>query len=374
MQCQCILANGEQCKRIVVNGNLCWQHKNKCKKLVDNLPIENKQSDILSMDIQPNKSIKIDKYNMISNNNNSNNIKQSDILSFKTPYEQSIKIDKYNISSKKPIIKQLENYDKIISEEEWMNRYQLSSELGKGGFGITYSGYDKLEDRNVAIKMINIKWSGGYDRINRILDELKILESLSRFITIDECYPYILCYYDGFISTYMNIEYVFLITELIEGYDLRSLIKDKIKPIYYEDILICMKNLTEALVYIHSKGYAHVDIKPENIIFDTNVNKYKIIDFGLACFNDYTCSGRGGTEGYIPNFYISDNLFGKQKQDIYAIGRVFYELLKYAQIYEGNNDKNLYLQLLSITYKTSVKDEYELPSAEHLLELINNIN
>ena len=61
--------------------------------------------------------------------------------------------------------------------------------------------------------------------------------------------------------------------------------------------------MLNALKYCHSKGIAHCDLKPENLIFDRFGN-IKLIDFGMAEFFDKTDKGFGkwnqnGTKGYM---------------------------------------------------------------------------
>lgn len=43
-----------------------------------------------------------------------------------------------------------------------------------------------------------------------------------------------------------------------------------------------MRQLLEAITYIHSKNIIHRDIKPENILFDKETGNIKVIDFGIA--------------------------------------------------------------------------------------------
>jgi len=65
----------------------------------------------------------------------------------------------------------------------------------------------------------------------------------------------------------------------------------------------CMKNLLEALAYIHSKNIVHRDLKPENIILKSKDNDYdlSLADFGLSVIiEDGKPLDRGcGSPGYI---------------------------------------------------------------------------
>ena len=71
----------------------------------------------------------------------------------------------------------------------------------------------------------------------------------------------------------------------MEGGELFERIKSK--GLYHEkDAINVMKNLLEALDYLHTKGIIHRDLKPENLILASKDNDYnlKIADFGLASF------------------------------------------------------------------------------------------
>ena len=72
----------------------------------------------------------------------------------------------------------------------------------------------------------------------------------------------------------------FIVTEICEGGDLISQIQarehfDDQQTKYY------FRRMVEGVEYLHSKGIAHQDLKPENMLLDKNYN-LKLCDFGLA--------------------------------------------------------------------------------------------
>lgn len=94
-------------------------------------------------------------------------------------------------------------------------------------------------------------------------------------------HPGIIWLYD----IYEEEKLVHLVLELLQGGELFERIKAK--GMYSEkDAMLIMKNILEALAYIHSKGIVHWDLKPENLILKSKDNDYdvKIADFGLASF------------------------------------------------------------------------------------------
>ena len=66
------------------------------------------------------------------------------------------------------------------------------------------------------------------------------------------------------------------------------------------DICIIGRDILKALAYCHSRGYAHCDVKPENIVWtDRDKRGVKLIDFGLACKISARKTDIVGTNGYI---------------------------------------------------------------------------
>jgi serine/threonine protein kinase len=135
-------------------------------------------------------------------------------------------------------------------------------------------------------------------------------------------------------------------------------IKDSNSPPDAELLWSMMYQITEAVVYIHSKGYAHRDIKLDNIIIEKNTNTLKLIDFGFACYKD-ECYIGPGSSGYAPpetyDDYGINGVACAQAHDVWSLGIVFYLLanLRYPfnRIKEVENRK----ELLKSNYKPSNK-------------------
>lgn len=254
---------------------------------------------------------------------------------------------------------------KKMDEEVWRNLYDLDEELGRGAFGVTYRGFDVENDRPVAIKVIDIKKSTDKRvKLDSIIEETRILEEIAGEGTFEGgCFPYIACYFDSFMSTYNGSNSIIVISELVDGGELRKFINTN-KNISVHDAAKIMKMCLDAMNYIHSRGYAHQDIKPENIMIDKS-GTIKLIDFGLSCKHVRnvtcgddcdTCKRIGGmTPGYSPrsinehkipiscsNKYNEDEdgvyFCSAQRHDIYSMGVVFYELLNGDEPYSSEDN------------------------------------
>lgn len=213
-----------------------------------------------------------------------------------------------------------------------VRNYQIMEELGHGSYGITYLGIDAT-GRRVAIKTIDINKSQqlGAD-LAVINDEIDTLKQLST----PNCPKYMACYFDSFEDTLNGVNTMFIISEFIEGSSLTEFIKANSPNMPLSFLWPIYNQLILGLKYIHDNGYAHRDIKPDNILI-TNDFTIKYIDFGLACLNQCraysctnTCKGGGGTLLYMPPEFFTgtrqDSLQASQAHDIWSLTMVFFEL------------------------------------------------
>lgn len=204
--------------------------------------------------------------------------------------------------------------------------FKFIKQLGKGAFGVTYLSVDD-NGKEFAIKTINL------DRlmymgvsIDDILNEIDTLKMLSMN---PRCYPYIACYYGYYRGLYENNDTLFIIMEYVKGPTLGELLLQKINypP---QELLMHMYQLILATYYIHKMGFAHRDLKPDNIILDVKTKTFKIVDFGTACTLD--CKDITGTILWMPPELFNttersnSSLEFAQKHDIWSLGIILYEL------------------------------------------------
>ncbi|VDL96562.1 unnamed protein product [Schistocephalus solidus] len=123
-----------------------------------------------------------------------------------------------------------------------------------------------------------------------------------------------------------------------------------------------MRQMLDAVSFIHSKGIVHRDLKPENILLDQDMN-IKLADFGLAVFiteKDELQETRG-TPGYLApevlrcGYYDNQPPYG-QPVDIWACGVIMYTLLVGVPPFWNRKE---YLMLRQI-----MQGNYSFPSPE----------
>lgn len=232
--------------------------------------------------------------------------------------------------------------------------YEIRGELGRGGMGVVYKGFDAKLEREVAIKVIenvgedadHLTQTTHQELVERFKTEAKAIAKLS--------HPNIVNIFDFGVENDKN----YMVMELLKGRDLSQLLKFN-SPLSVELVVKCVIQVCAALDYAHQTGIIHRDIKPANIILlDTNVTK--LMDFGIARIQD---SGSQLTQaGTILGsvLYISpEQLISAQKvdkrADIYSLGVSMYELLTGTFPYNGDNVATIISKIM--------QSEAEPPSA-----------
>lgn len=171
---------------------------------------------------------------------------------------------------------QHEFYQYLQMQTVLKDRFRIEEILGQGGQGIVYKALDLKLERHVAIKsskrLSNIQES----------EKLQLLEEAKRIASLK--HPGIVTVFDilEFQDTFL------LVSEFVEGGDLgKALARNHLSFIQKLNIL---KDVANALDYAHSVGIIHYDLKPSNILLDSNL-KAKVCDFGISLRN-HTTSGQ----------------------------------------------------------------------------------
>ena len=223
------------------------------------------------------------------------------------------------------------------------NRYFVGKCIGKGGFSITYIGYDTKMTRKVVIK--ETYYSDFFYRncMDKSVEEpLKVnydgkvtLEEIMnktgkecRIMTEADSLNNIVKVYDWFSEN--NTTYI--VMEYVNGNTLYDWVREK-WAYSWQSLYRKMKPLMKSLSVLNQKGVIHRDIKPSNIMLkEVYENKYEfvLIDFGLARSENAHTLGSTGmsfTPGYAPieqrNFTQNDGTY----TDVYALAATMYYAL-----------------------------------------------
>ncbi|XP_062229772.1 mitogen-activated protein kinase 12 [Phragmites australis] len=238
------------------------------------------------------------------------------------------------------------------------SQYQIQEVIGKGSYGVVAAAVDTRTGERVAIKKINDVFEHVSDA-TRILREIKLLRLL-RHPDIVEIKHIMLP------PSRREFQDIYVVFELMES-DLHQVIKanDDLTPEHHQFFLY---QLLRALKYIHAGNVFHRDLKPKNILANSDC-KLKICDFGLAraSFNDAP-SAIFWTDYVATRWYRAPELCGSffskytPAIDIWSIGCIFAELVTGRPLFPG---KNVVHQLDIIT------DLLGTPSSETLSRIRN---
>jgi serine/threonine protein kinase len=158
--------------------------------------------------------------------------------------------------------------------------------------------------------------------------------------------------------------YLYLVTEYIEGISLHQWIIDNPKP-SLEEVRVVIEQVVKGLQAFHRQEMIHQDIRPQNIMIDQS-NTVKIIDFGSTYIAGVTGSKteevmRGTLLYSAPEYFLGQQ--GSPQSDIYALAVMTYQMLSGrfpygVEISKARSAK----EQRRLVYSRLVDDESELPN------------
>lgn len=195
-------------------------------------------------------------------------------------------------------------------------RYEFVKYLGGGGMSNVYLAKDKILNRDVAVKVINIppyEKEKAVERFEREVQNTTIL-SHSNVVNVLDVEEDDNCYY--------------LVMEYIEGPTLKEYLCKEGKLSADEAVEMTLQIL-KGIAHAHHHRIIHRDIKPQNILMTKNAT-LKILDFGIArALSETALTETNHVMGSVQ--YLSPEQAKGQStdesSDIYSIGIVLYELL-----------------------------------------------
>ena len=169
-------------------------------------------------------------------------------------------------------------------------RYVIGKVLGKGGFGITYIGYDMSLDIRVAVKEYypegfvgrdarqseSLNWYSTRTGAQNVIKSRESLIKEARNMAKIDTLPTVVRVRDVLVAN----QTAYLVMDYVEGETLKNLVM-KNGPISYEKICTYFLPIMEDLSRIHEKGIIHRDISPDNIMLEAN-GKMRLLDLGAA--------------------------------------------------------------------------------------------
>jgi Tol biopolymer transport system component len=222
-----------------------------------------------------------------------------------------------------------------IEPGQQLLHYRLTEKIGEGGMGEVWKAEDTKLRRHVALKVLPERMAADPERRARFEREARAVAALN--------HPNIVTLHSVEESDGVH----FITMELVEGRNLKQLLPRGGLPL--NRLLEIAIPLADAVSRAHSAGITHRDLKPDNIMLDTE-GRLRVLDFGLAKLQEPTGSaeaahlptatamtGEGKIVGTVA--YMSpEQAEGKpvdHRSDIFSLGTILYEMATGKRPFQG---------------------------------------
>ncbi len=208
-------------------------------------------------------------------------------------------------------------WDRIVAAVD--AQYRIEHEIGRGGMSIVYRARDERLGRSVAIKVLPPELAHDPAVRTRFAREAHTSAQLS--------HPNIVPIHD--VGDKGGIAY--LVMGLVEGTNLAALLARNPRP-PVDDVRRILAEVADALAYAHERGVIHRDIKPDNILIDSDSGRVMVTDFGIARAMEVgarlTQTGIAvGTPAYMSPEQATGERLVDGRSDVYSLGVVGYQML-----------------------------------------------
>ena len=274
-------------------------------------------------------------------------IENKNFYAFEIFFNNKSKTRKYltpNLEICKQFVKKIKE---AIGYMKFTDFYDLKEVIGKGKFGVVNLGIHKKTQQQVAVKIIN-------------KDSIKTLED-KELVRI-EIGILKLCHHPNVVRLLDHLEnedYIFIVTEYIEGGTLGQYFKKKNFNFSERQASSIMSQIASGVKYLHKYGIVHRDLKPDNIMI-TQQNDFgviKIMDFGLS---KIVSTQEKMVDGYGTLSYVAPEVLLRtpynKEVDIWSMGVILYYMLCGHLPFKGNKE--------AVIAEKIVNDEIEFNDEE----------
>ncbi len=205
------------------------------------------------------------------------------------------------------------------------DRYRVVRKLGGGGMADVYLCEDLTLGRKVALKVLQTRYMGDEQFVERFRREAKAAAGFS--------HPNLVAIFDwgALDGTY------YIVMEYVEGETLKELIRRRGRLSGNEAVTTAL-GLLAALSYAHTHGVVHRDIKSQNILID-QAGTVKVTDFGIAHAGDHGMTEAGSILG-TAQYLAPEQARGErvdERSDLYSVGVVLFEMLTGQVPFKGDS-------------------------------------
>ncbi|MBS0263125.1 MAG: serine/threonine protein kinase [Planctomycetes bacterium] len=207
-----------------------------------------------------------------------------------------------------------------------IGKYLVLDKIGSGGMGQVFKAEDRRARKRVALKLLRATYTKSERAVTRFYREANTAARLrhKNLVSVSEA------------GEWNGLHY--LVMELIEGRDVRSIVKEK-GPFSVKAALDIVVQAARGLAYAHEHGIIHRDMKPANLLLEKS-GRVVILDLGLARLDESAQEAAGDDQGRLtmPGHFLGTLDFVAPEQardaheidgrsDIYSLGCTLYYLL-----------------------------------------------
>ncbi len=207
-----------------------------------------------------------------------------------------------------------------------IGKYRLLEVIGQGGMGVVLRGIDEELRRPVAIKTVALHNHLRQDGHVRFEREARAVAGLN--------HPNVISLFG--LENWRGVPII--IMPLIEGGNLAD--RANAHPLTVDEALAVASQVASALAALHKLGIVHRDVKPSNILLQSDIRHVLLADFGLARIQGDEHLTESSSLLGTPVFMSPEQATGKKvdsRSDLFSLGSVLYWLLTRELPFRGEN-------------------------------------
>lgn len=243
--------------------------------------------------------------------------------------------------------------------------YSLIERLGEGAYGEVWLARESKTGKHVAIKFYTHRRGLDWSLLNREVEKLALLYTSRNIVRL--------------IDVGWQSDPPFYVMEYLERGSLESLLAEgRLEP---EEAVRIIRSVCQALVHAHGRGVLHCDLKPANVLLDSNLEP-RLCDFGQSRLS-HEQNPALGTLFYMAPEQARLDTVPDARWDVYALGALLFQLLTGHPPYRTADNEALLKETTSLeerlqTYREIVttsprpREHHRVPGVDRrLIEIVD---
>ena len=239
--------------------------------------------------------------------------------------------------------------------------YEVIDQLGRGGMGVVFLGFDPTLNRSAAIKVLAPQWSADPGARRRFIREARSAAAIS--------HPHVVTIHA--VGEWKGRAY--LVMEYVPGPSLQERL-DEDGPPSIADALAIAIQVASGLAAAHARGLIHRDIKPGNVLLEGDLPRAKLGDFGLARAVDDVGLTRQGILAGTPQYMAPEQARGEPldaRADLFSLGGLIYALCTGEPPFRGTSTPEVLRRVSDEPHPSARRINPEVP--DWLVEIIDRL-